>query len=131
MAKPEQLAVDQSGNWQYPSGARTGHVQIELPALPGSLTPTETLLARDFGTHVIGKIEASMQRGYLKSGPQQSPPEVLAHYAAVAEGASLMSPAALGRMKELAQEFEMEPEKREYLDMVVKPYLYSLKPAKR
>ena len=130
--KPEQLMVDESGdNWQYPSAASSGYVEVELPSLPGSINPTERLHMRDFGT-VVGKhIEDSMQRGYLKSGPQQGPAQVFKHYTAVARGASLMDEQALKRMETLATEFEREPGRREYFTQVVKPYLLTLTPKRR
>src|ERR1019366_8298239 len=104
--KPEQLMVDESGdNWQYPSAASSGYVEVELPSLPGAINPTERLHMRDFGGHVVGKIESSMLCAYLRSA-QQSPAQVFKHYAAVARGASLMDEQALKRMDDLATEFE-------------------------
>jgi len=124
--------LDARGNWIYPSGAESGHVEIELPALPGSPNAVERLHARDFGRHVIGKIESSMGRNsYLRSGPQQDPDQTFRHYVAVAKGARLMDSAAIGRMETLAKEFETEADKGEYFSQVVRPYLLSLSPQKR
>jgi hypothetical protein len=120
------------GRWVYPSAAQSGHVEIELPALPGSPNATERLHARDFGPFVAGKVESSMkQNPYLKSGPQQSPAATFRHYVAVAKGASLMDSAAIGRMETLAKEFESEAEQREFFEQVLKPYLHSLSPKRR
>jgi hypothetical protein len=124
--------LDARGNWVYPSASESGHVEIELPALPGSPNAVERLHARDFGVHVAGKIESSMQRQpYLRSGPQQSPPQIFRHYTAVAKGAGLMDSGALKRMEQLASEFASEPDSREYFAQVVKPYLLSLSPKRR
>jgi hypothetical protein len=127
----QRMTVDELGNWQYPSAAATGYVEIELPALPGSPNPTERLHARDFGGHVASKIESAINRGYLKSGSQLDPVATLRHYLGAAQGAHLMDPAALKRMETLATEFESEPERQEYFSQVLKPYLHSLTPKRR
>ena len=124
--------LDARGDWVYPSAAESGHVEIELPALPGSPNATERLHARDFGPTVVSRIETSMTRqGYLKSGPQQTPSQVFGHYVAVARGSQLMDPAAIGRMEALAKEFAAEPDQREYFEQVLRPYLHSLTPHRR
>jgi len=125
---PEQLTVNEQGGWEYFSGSSSGYVEVELPSLPGAINPTERLHMRDFGGHVVGKIESSINCGYLR---QQSPAQVFKHYAAVARGASLMDEQALKRMDDLATEFEKEPEKQEYFEQVVRPWLHSLKPRRR
>lgn len=92
ISESQRMTVDERGNWQYPSAAESGHTEIELPTLPGSPNAVERLHVRDFGVHVIGAIDRSMTRqGYMKSGPQQGPVEVFAHYCAVAEGTSLLT----------------------------------------
>jgi hypothetical protein len=119
-------------SFDYPSAAESGHVEIELPTLPGSPDPVERLHARDFGVHVAGKIENAMkQNPYLRSGPQQGPPQVLRHYNAVAKGAELMDAGALNRMEQLAGEFEAEPEREKYFQQVLRPWLNSLSPKRR
>jgi hypothetical protein len=124
--------LDAQGNWSYPSAAESGHVEVELPSLPGSPNAVERLHARDFGPHVIGKIEASLtQNPYLKSGPQQNPAGVFRHYASVMKGSSLMDRATVARMESLAKEFETEPDQGEYFAQVVRPYLRSLTPKRR
>ena len=126
------ITVDEGGRMNYASAAATGHIEIELPSLPGSPGATERLHVKDFGPHVAGKIEASMkQAGYLRSGPQQTAPQVFAHYVACARGASLMDPPSLKRMESLGREFSDEPEQRQYFEMVVKPYLLDLAPKRR
>jgi hypothetical protein len=95
-----QLTVDQEGNWQYPTSARTGYVEVELPSLPGSLNATERLHARDFGSHVIAKLESAMQCTYLR---KQSPTQVFRHYIGCAQGSGLLDSGAIGRMEQIAQ----------------------------
>ena len=127
--KPEQLGVTESGDWVYPSASSTGHVEIEVPTLPGSLNPTERLHVRDFGTHVVGKIDSAFKRGvYVKTGPQQSAADTFKHYVACAKGAQLMDKDAISRMEALASEFASVPEREEYFSQVVKPHLLSLTP---
>jgi hypothetical protein len=126
--KPEQLGVTESGDWEYPSGSAEGYVEVEVPSLPGSINPTERLHMRDFGSLVVGKIESSINTGYLR---QQSPAQVFKHYAAVARGASLMDEQALKRMDDLAAEFESVPERDEYYKQVVRPWLHSLTSKRR
>ena len=126
------IGVDDRGRMNYASAAESGHVEIMVPSLPGSPRETETLHARGFGQHVIGKIEASMNRqGYMTTGPQQGPAEVFKHYAAVSRGASLMDEGTLKRMETLAQDFEREPEQEEFFNQVIRPYLHSLTPKRR
>jgi hypothetical protein len=124
--------LDFKGNWIYPSAASTGHVEIEIPSLPGSPNATERLHVRDFGEVVLGKIEASMNRqGYMETGPTQRPHEVFNHYVSVARGAQLMDKGTLSRMADIAHEFQNEPEQGEYFKQVLTPYLRNLKPKKR
>jgi hypothetical protein len=126
------IGADDSGKLTYESAASSGHTEVVLPALPGSPNGEERLLARDFGAHVAGKIESSITRNpYLKSGPQQSPAQVFAHYTAVARGASLMDEGALKRMEQLGVEFRQEPEQEEFFAQVIRPYLLSLSPQRR
>ena len=71
------ITVDERLKLNYASAAAEGRVEIELPSLPGSPNSVERLHAVDFGAHVAGKIESSMtQQGYIKSGPQQTGPQV-------------------------------------------------------
>src|SRR5271166_1752288 len=82
---PEQLTVNEQGGWEYPSSASSGYVEIEIPTPPGSINPTERLHLRDFGPHLVGKLESSMNTSYLR---KHSPTQVFRHYAACARGAS-------------------------------------------
>jgi hypothetical protein len=126
------IGVTDGGKLNYGSVAESGHVEIELPSLPGSPNTRERLHVRDFGAFVAGKIESSMNRqGYLKSGPQQRPHQVFRHYTAAAKGAGLMDQAALGRMAELVGEFEREPDQKEFFAQVIRPYLLTLSPKRR
>jgi hypothetical protein len=130
----QQLTVDGRGNLQYASGASSGHIEVELPSLPGSPNATERLLARDFGPHVAGRIEASMSKqGYLKSGPQQSGPEVLGHFTAVAKGSKLVHSEAINQMERLAKEFRTQPvkDRETYYRTMIQPFLNSLAPQRR
>src|SRR5271157_3059347 len=120
------MTVNDRRSWSYDDAAATGHVEIELPTLPGSPNPTERLHAREFGVHVAAKIESSMnQQPYLRD-PRQNAPAIFRHYIGAAKGSGLMDRAALARMEVLAGEFESEPEQREYFKQVIRPYLHSL-----
>jgi hypothetical protein len=126
------IRTDEHGKLNYDSAAAEGRVEIELPALPNSPTTTETLHAVNFGPHVASRIEASMERNpYLKSGPQQSPPQTFAHYVAVAKGAGLLDAGALKRAETLSKEFAGEADQKEYYEMVVRPWLHGLTPKRR
>ena len=126
------ITVDDRGGWQYESAAAEGYVEIELPTLPGSPNAVERLHARDFGVHVAGKIESSMNRQpYIKTGATQGPAATFRHYVASAKGYGLMDSGAIGRMETLAKEFEAEPDQREYFEQVIRPYLHSLNPKRR
>ena len=128
----KQLMVDESGdNWQYPSAASSGHIEVELPTLPGSLNPTERLHVRDFGAHVAKEVERSLTNPYPVSSPRKSATATLRHYLGAAQGAGLMDEQALKRMENLATEFELEPEKQQFFEEVVKPYLLTLAPKRR
>ena len=128
----QAIGVDERGALQYRSAAATGHVPIMVPSLPGSPRETETLHARDFGQHVISRIEASMNRqGYMTTGPQQDAVGTLRHYLAVAKGSQLLDAGALKRGNTLADELEREGDREEYFRQVVKPWLGSLTPARR
>ena len=119
------MTVNDRGSWSYDDAASSGHIEIELPTLPGSPNPTERLHAREFGPHVAAKIESSMnQQPYLRD-PRQNAPAIFRHYVGAAKGYGLMDGGAISRMETLAKEFESEPEQ------VVKPYLHSLTPKRR
>lgn len=123
---------DGHGGMTYDSAAASGHVEIELPALPGSPNATERLHVRSFGPFVIGKLEAAMRKQpYMKTGATQNAAQVLRHYTAVAKGAQLMNKDAIGRMETLAKEFEEEPDREAYFEAVVRPYLLHLTPTRR
>jgi hypothetical protein len=129
-----KITTDERGSWQYPSMAAQGMVEVELPSLPGSPHPTERLHARDFGRHVIGKIESAMKRSpYIRTGAVQSPAEVLEHYSATAKGSQLMPPDVISNMERLAKEFRAEPEKgrQNYFETMVAPFLSGLQPQRR
>ncbi len=124
--------LDARGNWVYPDAAKSGHVEIEIPSLPGSPNATERMLARDFGQIVIGKIGSAMTRQpYMTEGATQNPVQVMRHYTAVAKGASLLDKATLGRMEKLAAEFENAPKREEFYRSTVKPFLGVLAPQRR
>jgi len=129
-----KITTDERGSWQYPSMAAQGMVEVELPSLPGSPNPTERLHARDFGRHVIGKIESAMKRSpYIRTGAVQSPAEVLEHYSAVATGSKLLHPEATARMSRLSKEWKAEPDKSKqtYFETMVAPFLNGLQPQRR
>ena len=130
----QRITTDERGTWAYPSLAQSGHVEIELPSLPGSIHATERLHARDFGPHVAGRIEASLRGNpYLRSGPQQSPAEVLGHYVATARGAKLLDGQTLDYMARLSKEFAAEKgeHRQTYFETMVRPFLIGLKPERR
>src|SRR5208337_3240992 len=118
-----QLGVNESGNnWQYPSAAATGHVQITLPAAHGN--PEEQLLIKDFGSHVVREVERSLAPNlYPKASPRKSATVTFRHYVGAAQGAQLLDKPALARLEALATEFESVPERQEFFEMVVKPYM--------
>ncbi len=126
------IAVDANGGMTYDGASREGRIEIELPTLPGSPNPTETLHAVNFGPHVASKIEAAMNRqGYLRSGPQQSGPQTFAHFIACARGAELLDTGTLRRAETLSKEFASEADQKEYYEMVIRPWLQMLTPGKR
>jgi len=126
MAEP--LEVNANGGWVYPAQLKEGFEETEIPAPPGSLNATERLHMKDFGGMVISKIESSMNTRYLR---KHSPAQVFRHYATVAKGSELMDIGAIGRMEEIAKEFEQTPMKAEYYEMVVRPWLLTLAPKRR
>lgn len=135
--QPERsISVDDHGRMNYSGAAETGNVEVELPTPPGSVNPTERLLAKDFGAHVTAKIQSAFDKqGYLRSGPQQSPAATFRHFVSAAKGAELLDRATLPRMDEIAAEFSKMPNKpaqaRAYFAEVVRPWLRSLSPGKR
>ena len=130
--KGQQMAVDERGNWAYPSLAQSGHVEIELPSLPGSPRPTEQLHARDFGGHVASKIESSLRGNpYPNSGLQQNPAQTFNHYIAVARGSKLVDSGTINRMEALARQFDKATDQREFFSRTIRPYLNSLRPERR
>ncbi len=126
------ISVDTDGRMTYDGASREGRVEIELPSLSGSPTPTETLHAVNFGPHVASRIEAAMSRqGYVRSGPQQRPHEVFEHYISCAKGAELLDAGTLKRAETLSKEFSSEADQKEFYQMVVRQWLLDLTPGKR
>lgn len=122
--------LDGRGNWIYPSN--DGFEEIVMPSLPGSPTSEERMHLRDFGQHVIGKLEASFSRQpYLKSGATQSPQQVFRHFVASARGAQLADAATLAHMDNLGKEFDRADNPREFFASKVRPYLLGLEPRAR
>jgi hypothetical protein len=129
--KNTETAIGERESWAYPSLAQSGHVEIELPSLPGSPVPTERLHARDFGRHVAEAVERSVKGNpYPNSGPQQGPAEVLGHYIATARGSKLLDRGTLEYAGRLAKEFAAQKaeDQQKYFESMVRPYLLSLKP---
>lgn len=132
----KQLGVDESGNnWQYPSASASGDVEVVLPTMPDSMNTEQRLLAKDFGGLVAREIQKSLEANpYPNTVPTRKPTEVFRHYLGCAQGSGLLDRGALGRMAELAKEFEQTPEREayfEYFEMVLKPYLVGLRPQRR
>jgi len=128
------IAVDAKGNWAYASAAASGDTEVVLPALPGSPNREERLLTKDFGPTVAAKIEAALKRQpYLRSGPSQSPPDVLAHYIATARGAKLLDDGTLHDLERLCKEFSAEKGEHRgtYFATMVRPFLNGLTPKRR
>jgi len=129
---PDRSISVEHGKMQYGTAAESGHVEIQIPAPAGSPRETETLHVRNFGQHIISKIESAASRqGYMRSGPLQSPAQTFRHYASVARGAQLLDAEGLKRMETLAAEYERESEPEEFYRTVVKPWLGGLSPRKR
>jgi hypothetical protein len=118
-------------SWTYPSAAASGHVEVELPSLPGSPHPTERLHTRDFGPHVAGAVERSIRGNPYKSGPQQSPAQTFNHYIAVARGSKLVDNVSINRMEALAQQFDLSTDRQGFFSREIRPFLLTLKPERR
>jgi len=128
----QRIATEERGSWAYPSLAASGHVEVEVPSLPGSPRPTEMLHVKDFGRHVAGAVERSLKGNpYPKSGPKQSPAEVLGHYVGTARGARLLDKGTLARLERLGKEFagERGEDRQKYFETMIRPYLISLTPS--
>lgn len=128
------IGVNDRGQMTYASAAASGHVEVEIPSLPGSPNAVERLHARDFGPHVMGKIESAMRRqGYMKSGPQQDAAATLAHYLATARGTKLLDQSTLDYGERLVKEFAAQKadSRRTYFDTMVRPFLNGLTPQRR
>jgi hypothetical protein len=125
------IDVDADGRMSYQSASASGRVPVELPALPGNPTATETVHVADFGAFAAERIQRALTRQpYLQSGPQLSPAATFRHFIGCAAGLGIMADGVIGRMEVLAREFEQE-DQREYFESVLRPYLLSLSPKRR
>jgi hypothetical protein len=118
----------------YPSMEGAGLVEIEVPSLPGSRTPTETLHLVDLGRHMSERIEASLKPNpFPRSWPQQSPAKVMGHYIGTARGMKLLNTGAIAQLERLSAEFHAQAEKTRdaYFQKTIKPFLDGLKPERR
>lgn len=127
----QRIATDERGSWAYPSLAQSGHVEIELPSLPGSPRPTEMLHASAFGPHVAEAVERAVRGNPYKSGPQQNPAQTFRHYLASAQGARLLDNDSINRMEALAKQFDREPDQGAFFKRTIRPFLNGLKPERR
>lgn len=126
-----RMTVDERGNWQYPSAAVTGHVEIVVP-VPHGPFPEQRMHARDFPATVVRYVgEALKPNPYPVASPMKSPTETFRHFVGAARGLSLMDEGALKRMEQVAREFEAEPEREAYFEQVIKPYMMSMTPKRR
>ncbi len=124
------ITADADGsNRQYGFLSSVGLVEIEVPTPAGSQHPTERMHAKDFGAHVVRKIEAALGPDYL--GEKQNPVQSLHHYIGVVKGLELIDQRTIRRMDQLAGEFEKAPDKREFFASAVKPFLFNLAPQRR
>ena len=127
----QRIATDERGSWAYPSLAQSGHVEIELPSLPGSPRPTEMLHASALGPRVAEAVERAVRGNPYKSGPQQNPAQTFRHYLASARGAQLLDERTLNRMEALAKQFDREPDQGAFFKRTIRPFLNGLKPERR
>ena len=127
----QRIATDERGSWAYPSLAQSGHVEIELPSLPGSPRLTESLHASALGPHVAEAVERAVRGNPYKSGPQQNPAQTFRHYLASAQGARLLDNGSINRMEALARQFDKAADQRDFFNRTIRPYLNSLRPERR
>lgn len=117
---------------EYRGAAEEGFTEVELPSLPGSPNAVERLHARDFGAHVIARVESAMSGNrYLKSGPQLTATQVFRHFIGGAQGVGLVDSRTARHFEELAEAFEDKGGSREFFEEVLKPYLFNLSPTRR
>ena len=125
------INTDSQGSWTYPSAAAAGMVEIHVP-VPHGPHSEQRMHARDFPEAVIRYTGESLRPNpYPKSMPMKTAPETLWHFIGAARGLHLLDEPALKRMEQLAGEFEAKPDRQEYFDRVIVPYLRSMTPKRR
>jgi hypothetical protein len=128
--KPDNaIGVDANGDRTFGFLSANGLVEIEVPTPAGSQHPTERMHAKDFGAHVVRKIESAFGPDYLDQ--KQDPVQNLHHYVGVVKGLQLMDRGTIRRLDELAGKFEKATDKREFFASEVKPFLHNLDPKRR
>jgi len=86
--KPDNaIGVDANGDRTFGFLSANGLVEIEVPTPAGSQHPTERMHAKDFGAHVVRKIESAFGPDYLDQ--KQDPVQNLHHYVGVVKGLQL------------------------------------------
>jgi hypothetical protein len=123
------INVDADGSRSYGFLSSNGLVEIEVPLPKGSQYPSKRMHARDFGAHVVRKIESAFGPDYL--GEKQNPVQSLHHYIGVVKGLELIDQRTIRRLDELAGKFEKATDKREFFASAVKPFLFNLAPQRR
>jgi hypothetical protein len=124
----DNIWVDEKNRYPNAALAKEGLVQVELPGRPGKDSlgierpASETMLARNVGTHIVKQIESAFRT---------SPHEALLtlhHYIGSLKGYKLLDTAQL---EKLAHRFASADKPREFFDAEIQPYLQNLTTQKR
>jgi hypothetical protein len=129
------VSSDSQGNWEYPSTVHEGMLKVDLPLKNReSGKETESILVKNFGSHVATKTEAQFKRlqglRYLNEGPHD-PQATLGHYAGVARGLGLLDERSISQMENLSRRMAASSEPERFFVEQVRPFLVNLRPGRR
>lgn len=118
------ITVDsETGQATYASMAAEGMEPVKVPPPPG-WTLTESVLLKDLPHHVMRQCESVLER----SGKAH---EVFGHYAGVARGSGVVDDATAGQIEKLSDGLARASDQRAYFKENIRPFLQSMKPARR
>ena len=135
--RPDQgpVTIDDRGTWMYPSAAHVGMVSVEIPLKnPDSFRKTESILACNFGQHVVAKTESEFKklhaiqyRGFKPSDPAAT----FAHYTGAARGLGILEEKTVSQMERLSRQLAVAGDPEKFFAETVRPFLVNLRPGRR
>ncbi len=109
----------------YPSLSGQGFDVVEFPLMRAESSPhkIETLQAREVADRILHSVEGGLATG--------DAPSILSWYLGCLKGCKLLTPAGESAMQKLADSFARTPNREEFFESQIRPFVETLRPQRR